>query len=160
MGPDELRPEILVRICDSVKEEVQQFGRRCITQYFQEADGQEYMLKLSEHPSTNMQLFATHYLERYAADHPERLQQLKPYFLSALSMVNKGRTTKQRLYAFLCQEGLKSEAAAQIVTDILARQSATIAVGDRANAIRILLRLQQAYPALNMPLQRREVVSR
>ncbi|PON11187.1 hypothetical protein C2W62_46155 [Candidatus Entotheonella serta] len=60
----------------------------------------------------------------------------------------------------MCQEGLKSEAAAQIVTDILARQSAIIAVGDRANAIRILLRLQQAYPALNMPLQRREVVSR
>lgn len=107
-----------------------------------------------------MQLFVTHYLERYAADRPERLRQLKPYFLSALCMVNKGRTTKQRLYAFLCEEALKSEAAARIVTDILVRQSATIAVGDKANAIRILLRLQQVYPTLDMPLQRREAALR
>lgn len=160
MGPDELRPDILVGICDSVKEEVQQFGRRCITQYFQEADGQDYMLKLSEHPSVDMQLFVTNYLERYASGYPARLKELKPYFFSALSMVNKGRMTKQRLYAFLHQEALKSETAAQIVTSILARQSATIAVGDRANAIQILLQLRKTYPHLDSPLKRREAALR
>ncbi len=160
MGPDELRPDILVSICDSVREDVQQFGRHCIVQYFQEADGQDYMLKLSEHPSADMQQFVTNYLERYAADDPQRLQQLTPYLHRALSLVNRGRTTKQRLYRFLSQEALKSPAAAQIVADILAHQAATIAVGDRAAAIRILLRLQLAHPAIATPLQRREAILR
>src|SRR5205823_1348189 len=66
-------PGILVSICDSVREDVQKFGRELITKHFKEEEGQEYLLKLSEHPSADLQLFATNYLEGYATDNPARL---------------------------------------------------------------------------------------
>src|SRR5262249_36600357 len=132
-------PALLVSICDSVRKDVQAFGRTLITRFFAEADGQEYLLKLSEHPSAELQLFATNYLERYAADNPARLAELKPYFLSVLSRVNKARVAKDRVMAFLVSEAQKDEAAARLVTEILTRQAVTIARGDRAAAIEALL---------------------
>ena len=42
----------------------QALGRELISRYFQSESGPEYLLKLSEHPSTDLQLFATNYLER------------------------------------------------------------------------------------------------
>lgn len=148
----ELSPEVLVSICDSVNPKVQQFGRKCLTQYFNAADGADYLLKLSEHPSHDMQLFATHYLERFASDNPARLAGLEHYFLSILSGVNKGKVAKQRIYHFLENEALKSQAAAQIIAPIVARQSATIAIGDKAASIRIMSKIRQAYPEIELPL--------
>ena len=52
----ELTPEILIAICDSVNEETQKFGRDLLLEYFEEENGVEYLLKLSEHPSAAMQL--------------------------------------------------------------------------------------------------------
>src|SRR5262249_20800436 len=76
---EDFTPGILVSICDSLRQDVQQFGRELITSHFEDADGQQYLLKLSEHPSANLQLFATNYLERYAAGSVERLKELTPY---------------------------------------------------------------------------------
>ncbi|MCP4699020.1 MAG: hypothetical protein GY862_19530 [Gammaproteobacteria bacterium] len=150
---EEFTPEVLTGVCDSVREDAQQFGRRLISQYFTEADGQEYMLKLSEHPSADMQLFVTNYLERYASDSPERLQHLTPYLLSALSRVNKGRIAKQRIYRFLEEEALKSASAARIVAKILTRQSAGMAIGGKAAAIRAMVRIRQVYPEIELPVR-------
>jgi len=154
---EDLTPDILVSICDSVKETVQKFGRDLLQTYFKEENGQEYMLKFSEHPSTNMQLFVTNYLERYATGSNERLNQLAPYFVRALSSINKGRTAKQRIYSFLETEAMKSESAAKTVAQILERQSATIAIADKATAIELLLKIHRAYPAIQTPLDIRPV---
>jgi len=149
----DLPPDVLVSICDSVKPEIQQLGRQLLTQYFSDADGTDYLLRLSEHPGHDMQLFATHYLERFACDNPDRLHTLTPYFLSVLSRVNKGKVAKQRIYQFLEAEALKSQAAAAVVAPIVARQSATMAVGDKAATIRIMAKIQQQYPQLALPLK-------
>ncbi len=156
----ELTPAILVSICDSMRPDVQQFGREMITRLFQEEFGHEYLTRLSEHPSTAMQAFNTNFLDRYAADNPERLQELTPYFLSVLSRVNKGRVAKQRVLDFLQREATKSEAAAQTVAEILTRQSATGAIGDRARTIEIMNRLRTVYPDLPLPLTVRPVEAR
>ncbi|MEM7343088.1 MAG: hypothetical protein AAF485_02505, partial [Chloroflexota bacterium] len=153
---EDFTPAILVSICDSVRPDVQQFGRALVTTYFEEADGQDYLLKLSEHPSAEMQRFATTYLEGYATDHLDRLQTLKPYFISVLSRVNKARVAKSHVMAFLLSESLKSEAAAQLVIEILTRQSATIVIGDKANTIEALLKIHQTYPHLSVPIRVRE----
>ncbi|HSE97009.1 MAG TPA: hypothetical protein VLD57_01990, partial [Blastocatellia bacterium] len=153
---DDFTPAILVSICDSVREDVQQLGRELITRFFKEEAGQEYLLKLSEHPSADLQLFATNYLEAYAAGDAARLGQLKPYFISVLSRVNRARVAKDRVLRFLTAEAEKSEEAARIVGDILTRQSLTIAVGDRAAAIETMLRLRHAYPDLKLPIKLRE----
>jgi predicted DNA-binding WGR domain protein len=150
---EDFTPGILVSVCDSVRTDVQAFGRKLITRFFAEKDGHEYLLKLSEHPTADLQTFATNYLERYAADNPERLKALQHYFLSVLSRVNKARVAKGRVLAFLTAEAQKSEAAARIVTEILTRQSATMAIGDKAATLEAMLKIKSIFPQLAMPIQ-------
>ena len=152
LGASDFTPGILVSVCDSVRAEVQQFGRELVTKYFSEEAGPEYMLKLSEHPSAELQLFVTNYLERYCADDPQRLRELSHYFTSVLSRVNKARVAKARVIAFLTSEAQKSEEAARVVAEILARQSATVAVGMKASAIEAMLAIRRAYPDIPLPL--------
>lgn len=146
-------PEVIVSICDSIREDVRSFGRDLVTRNFQQSYGQDYLLKFSEHPSTDMQMFATNYLENYAVNNPNRLRELTPYFVSVLCRVNRGRIAKQRIFAFLDTEAQKSEEAAQIVADILTLQSVTMAIGDKAAAIQTMLKIHKNYPQLSLPIQ-------
>ncbi|HZG51594.1 MAG TPA: hypothetical protein VEZ40_05595 [Pyrinomonadaceae bacterium] len=152
-GEQDFTPGILVSVCDSVRADTQRFGRELVTKYFREESGQEYMLKLSEHPSSELQIFVSNYLERYCADSPERLRELSHYFTTVLSRVNQSRVAKARVLEFLTVEARKSEAAARIVADILVRQSATIAIGQKAAAIEALLAIGRAYPEIPLPLR-------
>ncbi|MGB3205840.1 MAG: WGR domain-containing protein [Crinalium sp.] len=149
----EWTPEVMISICDSIREDVRQFGRNLVTRNFQANYGQDYLLKFSEHPSADMQLFASNYLENYAANHPERLQQLTPYFITILSQINRSHVAKQRIFNFLATEAQKSETAAQIVAEIMTRQSVTIAIADKAKAIQTMLKIKQQYPHISLPLQ-------
>jgi hypothetical protein len=81
LTPAELTPSVVISICDSNREDVRKFGRDLVGSCFQARDGVEYLLKFSEHPTTDMQLFASQYLEDYAAGNLARLQELMPYFL-------------------------------------------------------------------------------
>lgn len=146
-------PEVMVSVCDSIREDVRSFGRDLVTRNFKEDYGQEYLLKFSEHPSTDMQMFATNYLENHAVNNYERLRELTPYFISVLSGVNRGRVAKKRIFAFLDAEAQKNEESAQIVAEILTRQSATMAIGDKATAIQIMLKIQKVYPQISLPIQ-------
>ena len=149
----ELTPEIIVSICDSNRDDVQKFGRETIQKYFKSENGVEYMLKLSEHPTQNMSLFVTNYLENYAADSNENLEQLSPYFIRTLCAVNRGRIAKNRVLSFLENEALKSENSAIIVSEILARQSATVAIGDKAKTIETMLKIHRAFPEIVLPIK-------
>jgi predicted DNA-binding WGR domain protein len=146
-------PEVIVSVCDSVREDVRSFGRDLVTRNFQESDGQEYLLKFSEHPSADMQMFATNYLENHAVNNSERLRKLASYFVTVLSRVNRGRVAKKRIFAFLDGEAQKSEEAARIIAEILTRQSATMAIGDKASAVQIMLKIQKVYPQISLPIQ-------
>ncbi|MGB3638612.1 MAG: hypothetical protein WBA39_13700, partial [Rivularia sp. (in: cyanobacteria)] len=157
-GENEFTPEVLVTICDSVREEARRLGRDLLTRNFQSLDGEEYLLKFSEHPSADMQLFATNYLETYAKDDTEKLQQLAPFFISILSRVNRGSVAKKRTFAFLEAEAQKSEKAAKIVAEIMTRQSITMAVADKSSAIQIMLKIHKNYPHLALPIEIKPVV--
>lgn len=148
----ELTPDVLVAIADSVKPATQKLGRDLLLKYFKEENGTEYLLKLSEHPAPNMQLFATSYLENHAADAPEKLEKLAPYFIRVFSLVNRARTAKERSFNFLEIEALKSQEAAKIVSGIFARQSATAAIGDRARMIKAMVKIRRKYPFIQMPI--------
>jgi hypothetical protein len=152
LPPSALTPEVLVSICDSVRPEVQQLGRALITRHFQERDGQEYLLKLSEHPSEALQLFATNYIERFAAADLARLRQLLPYFTTVLSRVNRGALARQRVVAFLQGEALKSQEAATLLSDVFARHSVTMAIQSKTSTIEAMVRIQQKYPAVALPI--------
>jgi predicted DNA-binding WGR domain protein len=154
---EEWTPEVIVSICDSVRQDVRAFGRELVTRNFQQNYGQEYLLKFSEHPSSDMQMFATNYLENYAVNNPTRLRELTPYFITVLSGVSRGRVAKQRLFAFLDAEAQKSEEAARVVAEILTRQSATMAIGDKAAAIQTMVKINKNYPEISVPIQVKEV---
>ncbi len=149
----ELTPDVLVGVSDSPKAVVQAFGRELLLQYFQEEHGADYMLRLSEHPSAEMQLFVTNYLENYAAGRVDRLAQMSPYFVRVLSLVNRARVAKNRVLRFMEQEAAQNIDAARIVAAILARQSATSAIGDRARMLEMMLDLHRQYPLLSLPLK-------
>lgn len=146
-------PEVLVGIADSVRPDIEAFGRELISRFFTEEQGEEYLLKLSQHPSTGVQLFATNYLERFATNDATTLTSLAPYFRSALTRVNKGRSAKTRIFSFLHQEALKSAEAANIVADILKDISATVSIEDKATCIAMMRDLQKQYDHLYMPIK-------
>jgi hypothetical protein len=152
LSPAELIPAVLISICDSNREDVRKFGRDLVGRCFQQQDGLEYLLKFSEHPTTDMQLFASQYLEDYASGNRDRLQELMPYFTRVLSQVNRARIAKQRIFAFLNSEAIKSESAAKLVVELLTRQSASIAIGEKARALETLLKIHQLYPQLSVPI--------
>ncbi|PIE31808.1 hypothetical protein CSA56_17280 [candidate division KSB3 bacterium] len=154
---DDWTPELLIGLCDSVREDVQAFGREMITRFFDEAHGSEYLLKLSQHPSVRLQQFATNYLERFAAGNSERIEGLTPYFITLLSQVNKGRVAKARVFKFLQTEAMKSEAAARVTAQVLTRQSVTMAIGDKAACIATLRDIQKTYPGIETPVRIQQV---
>ncbi len=158
LSAEEFTPKVLVNICDSVREDARRLGRDLLTRNFQAVDGQEYLLKFSEHPSADMQLFVTDYLENYAVDNPESLRELMPYFFTVLSSVNRSRVAKQRIFMLLDTEAQKSEEAAIIVAEIMTQQSLTIAIGDKAAAIQIMLKISKKYPHLSLPIEVKPVV--
>lgn len=149
-------PEALIALADSVKPDIEAYGRELITKFFTGDQGTNYLLKLSQHPSESMQLFATNYLERFAADDVEKIQSLEFYFRSVLTRVNKSRIAKNRIYQFLLVEGRKSETAAKVVGAILSDVSAIAAIGDKAKCIEVLLQLKSLYE-VETPLVAKEI---
>ncbi|WP_375444801.1 WGR domain-containing protein [uncultured Fibrella sp.] len=154
---DDWSPTTLIAIADSVRADIQAFGRELIGRFFTDQNGPEYLMKLSQHPGEAVQLFATNYLQRYATDQPERLRELAFYFRTVLMRAHRGRVAKDRVLAFLQQEGLKSEENARYVAKLLTEVSATSAIGDKASCLRILHRLQTRYATITVPFVRQEV---
>jgi predicted DNA-binding WGR domain protein len=144
--------EVLVGVIDSVRDDVQAYGRELLQRHFAEADGPRLLLQLSEHPTRAVQLFTTNYLERFASGKPERLESLVPYLTSVLSRVNQGRVAKQRVLSFLVTEGSRDEAAAAIVIPLLFRIAATISIEYRALAIEAMMAIHRAQPASSLPI--------
>ncbi|MET0400942.1 MAG: hypothetical protein ABW123_01010, partial [Cystobacter sp.] len=156
-APEDFSLEVLVSVADSVRKDVQAFGRELLTRSFREEEGPELLLRLSEHPTPEVQLFATHYLERFALGHPERVAQLTPFFIRVLGQVNKGRVARQRVLGFLKREGAGGEASGRVALEVLHRMSATIAVEHRAAALEAMLAIVKAQPALPLPFSVRPV---
>jgi len=147
-GSDDWTPLLLVNLCDHLSPAVQRFGRSMITAHFNVGDITEFMLKLSQHPSANMQLFVSAWLESACAGDAGELHKLESYFLSVLSQVNKGRPAKARVQAFLREQAVLSEPIAALVARIFARQVVTVAIADKAQYIEGLRAIQDRYPNL------------
>lgn len=141
--------ETLISLVDSVRDDVMQFGKELIMRYFTEAQGHQYLIALSQHPSEVIQLYVSNLLKEYATDSPEKLEQLDFYFRSVLFRVHKGRITKERVLDFLIAEALKNEKAAHYVNGLFSYLSATSALQDKARFILALSQIQDCYPQMD-----------
>lgn len=146
-------PEYIVGVCDSTRPDVQTFGRELLQRFFQQSQGPHYLATLSEHPSINVQLFVTNFLEQHAAGQRERILALRDYFVSVLSQVNRARTAKDRVLEFLLRESLKDDAVATMVAEVFTRLSLTIVRRDRSDLIKAMIAMQAAFPQLSLPLR-------
>jgi hypothetical protein len=151
--PEAFTVDVVTVIVDSVREDVQGFGREMIQRSFRDEEGPELLRRLSEHPARSVQLFTTNYLERFATGQPEKLESLMPYFSGVLSRVNQGRVAKTRVLNFLRNEGQKDELSARIIIPLLHRLSATIAIEDRGAALETMVSIYQAQPTVPVPLK-------
>ena len=159
-GANTLTAEVLVSIVDSVRPDVQRFGRDLITRHFGPEDGPEYLKKLSQHPAPNVELFVTNYLDRFASGNIERIRELEPYFRRVLLRINKGRAAKDRVIAFLRREALASRQVAALAASVFAWVSAPASIGDRATYIDAMLELAGTWPGLALPINVRPVSAR
>lgn len=146
-------PELIVNLCDSHREDVQAYGRELLQMFFQREQGEEYLLKLSQHPSLTVQTFVTHFFADYAAGKPPVILALKPCFLAILSQVNRGRVAKDRTLAFLAEQAQSSPQVLEMVGELLTRLSLTVVHKDKAPLIKTMLQLQKQHPDLNLPLE-------
>ncbi len=147
-------PDFLISICDSERKDVQKYGCELVLDFFQEGQGLDYLVKLSQHPSLYVQEFVTNFLEPYAANNEFRIEILVPYFRSVLSHVNRGRKLKTKIYGFLQQQACKDEKLAEIIMPILNDYLFTCVATDRERIIEILSELIVLYPHIKSPLKR------
>ncbi|MFK7936403.1 MAG: hypothetical protein AB8G22_23010, partial [Saprospiraceae bacterium] len=146
-------PELLISVCDSTRPDVQEFGKKMLTTFFQTENGADYLLKLSQHPDVSLQLFATRYLNEFATDNLPRFIELKPYFKTVLCQLYKGGATKKAVFNFLKQEGEKDVITASHVIEILNEVALTVAIGDKAKCIQVLHGLRRRFPELESVLE-------
>ncbi|MFM2393930.1 MAG: hypothetical protein RLZZ546_1912, partial [Bacteroidota bacterium] len=145
--------DTIVELVDTPTDHIESFGLQILQQNFKESYGEQALMKLSEHPSIKVQWTITNYLDQYAKGNPEKLQELEMYFKSILSRVNKGRLSKNRIFAFLENEIHSSEKSAQFVARIIDDISALSSIEDKEKCINILTKIKQQYPAIDMHLQ-------
>jgi hypothetical protein len=151
-APIVLVPDAVIAICDSIEPAVQRFGQTLLLQYWRDEHAARYLLRLSEHPSVNIQLLVSSLLERHARGNLELLEQLLPCFLTVLSQVNRGGVAKQRILTFLRREAVASVEAAVLLSPLLERQSLTRAVSHKAPLIATLVDLHERYPEVAVPI--------
>lgn len=149
---DALIPDAVIAICDSVNPAVQAFGQQLLQSHWQEQHAARYLVRLSEHPSTNIQLLVSGLLDRYASGQLDRIAELLPYLTTVLSQVNRGGVAKQRVLDFLRREAVASHDAAKLLAPLLDRQSATHAVSHRAPLIATMVEVHARHPDVALPI--------
>lgn len=146
------QPDTLIALCDHAHPAVQRLGRDLVTRHLPLAEAVDSLLRLSQHPSANMQLFVSQWLEQAAAGKPEIIARLEPYFLGVLSQVNRGRVVKDRVFAFLRAQAQAHADVAAVVAPLFARQVLTVAIADKAQYIAGLREIAARHPQLPSPL--------
>jgi hypothetical protein len=131
---------------------VQQLGKQLLHEQFQTADAGKYLVRLAEHPSTNLQLLVSGLLEHHVTGQLDRLTALAPYLVTVLSQVNRGRVAKERVVALLRREAARSVEHARVIAPILERQSATIAITQKHPLIATLVDVATTYPEIPVPV--------
>lgn len=150
-------PELIVSLCDSNLPKVQAYGRELLHGFFQQEQGEEYLLKLSQHPSATVQAFVTGLLDDYASGKPQVILALQHYFVTVLSQVNRGRVAKDRVLAFLLVEAQREAAVREAVAALFTRLSLTLVHKDKAQLIKAMALLKRQYPDLQLPIETLEM---
>lgn len=145
--------DTLIYICDSNREEIQEFGCKLVDKYFNSEDGKEYLTKFSQHPSKKIQAYAIKFLNEYASSDTQMISYLSQYFTTVLLTVNKARYAKEKIYEFLSSQIDHSYEASEIIMQILLKVSDNVLIKDRSNCILLMHKIYSLYPQLNQSMK-------
>jgi hypothetical protein len=81
------------------------------------------------------------------------LAALEPYFIRALTRVNRGGLTKARVARFLLDEAGRGPEAAAVVGRVMARVSGTMAVQTKAAALEGMVKALATDGSLALPIK-------
>ncbi len=146
-------PTLIISLCDNVRPEVQSYGTKLLGQYFKEEHGIKYLKELSEHPAPVIQLYTTNYLDRYAFNNMEMLDQLELYFRTILGAINTKRAAKQRVFKFLDKQVEEGPEYGKYVASIINDTVGTIAVLDKQKCIQLLRKIDQLYDGIDSRIE-------
>jgi predicted DNA-binding WGR domain protein len=153
VGAQHLGPATTIAVCDSVRDDVQAFGRALLSTRFEAEDGPRYLAMLAQHPDPSMQVWASAWLEAHAAGHVDRLQALVPFLAAVLLRPNRAKVAKARVLAFLGREALRDEASARVVAGVLTPLSMSAARTYRDAAVAVLAAIRAQFPAVETGLR-------
>ncbi len=153
LEPEFWTSERVIAVCDQVYPDVQQFGRELVLRGLQQPEGEQYLLRLSQHPAQNVQLFVSNFLQTYAGGKPTVILSLQAYFTTVLTQVNRGRLIKDRVLAFLFREARQDTQVAQMVAGLFSEQSLSRVLADKGRYIETLFDLQQRYGLTQTPVR-------
>jgi hypothetical protein len=147
-----LSADAIIAICDSIRPEVQALGKQLLFAQFSTTDAGKYLVRLAEHPSTNLQLLVSGLLEHHLQGDLARLEAIVPYLVTVLSQVNRGRIAKERVMTLVRREAQRTAEGARILAPLLDRQSATIAVTQKAPLIATMVEVHHVFPDVALPI--------
>jgi hypothetical protein len=149
-----LSTELLIRWVDHPQGWVQALGRQRLMRQMSAADADLCLDRLAQHPSVAVQAFVTHWLlalpDEPAPQRAARLARLKPYFLTVLSQVHRGRVGKTRVQAFLRSQ-IEAPETAAVVAEVYARQVVGAGRLDQPHYMAGLRDIAARHPSLPLP---------
>jgi hypothetical protein len=152
VGLEHIPAEVALAVCDSVRPDVQAFGRKLVIHRFEHEDGVRYLLRLAQHPSVPMQEFASSWLEQHASGNPERIERLLPFFSAVLLRPNKGRVAKVRVLSFL-ESQLEQRETAAVVAKLASELVLTVARSHKARYVAMLHTIRRLHEGIGVPLR-------
>lgn len=149
-----LEVELLIAWVDHPQAWVQALGRSRLVRRMSAADASLCLTRLSQHPSTEVQLFVTQWLldlpRGDAQALARQLRTLTPYLLTVLSQVHRGRAAKARITRFLRAQ-IEAPETAVVVAEIFARQVVSASLTDKPQYIAGLRDIAARHPSIELP---------
>lgn len=149
-----LSTELLIRWVDHPQAWVQALGRQRLMRRMSAVDADLCLERLAQHPSVAVQAFVTNWLlalpDEPAPQRAARLARLRPYFLTVLSQVHRGRVGKTRVQAFLRSQ-IEAPETAAVVAEIYARQVVGAGRLDQLHYMAGLRDIAARHPGLPLP---------
>lgn len=138
----------LIALCDHQHTDVQQFGCALMAARLTQDSDTASLLALAQHPSLKVQRFVADFLRNGLGEDVASLARLRPYFLTVLAQVNRGRAAKTAVLNYLRERAAASEAAASEVASLFEHLAVTVAITDRAQYVAGLYDIRRRYPAM------------
>lgn len=138
----------LIALCDHQHSDVQKLGCELMGKRLMQDSDTASLLALAQHPSLKVQRFVADFLRHSLGEDVAALARLRPYFLTVLAQVNRGRAAKTAVLAYLQARAAASESAASEVASLFAHLAVTVAITDRAQYVAGLYDIRRRYPAI------------